>query len=140
MPLLPRSPPDMRGLSHLFAKGDRLDWQEKAACGQPHTDPDWWHSETGAARRAVAVCRQTCPVRGECLTYALSNDERLGVWGGMTTRERDQFSRRTSARLDNRCMRGHEFTVENTYITTVGRKTCRTCRTVRKRKTRGVSV
>ncbi len=29
-----------------------------------------------------------CPVRSECLDAALANDERYGVWGGLTDGER----------------------------------------------------
>lgn len=38
-------------------------------------------------RRAKAVCA-TCPVRADCLQHALDHDERYGIWGGMTGRER----------------------------------------------------
>lgn len=38
---------------------------------------------TDAKRICVA-----CPVRAECLEYALENNERQGVWGGKTYRER----------------------------------------------------
>ena len=36
---------------------------------------------------AKQVCAD-CPVRTECAHFALSNDERHGVWGGMTPPER----------------------------------------------------
>lgn len=36
---------------------------------------------------AKAVCAR-CPVTAECLAYALVHDERYGVWGGKTSRER----------------------------------------------------
>lgn len=36
---------------------------------------------------AVAVCAR-CPVIGECLDEALERDERWGIWGGVTERER----------------------------------------------------
>lgn len=39
---------------------------------------------------AKAVCVR-CPVRSECLMYALSGKER-GVWGATTTEERDYFT------------------------------------------------
>ncbi len=29
-----------------------------------------------------------CEVRHECLEYALAHDERFGIWGGLSERER----------------------------------------------------
>ena len=36
----------------------------------------------------------TCDVRDECLEYALGNDERFGIWGGMSERERRKLKKR----------------------------------------------
>ena len=36
---------------------------------------------------AKAVCRR-CPVQIECLTDALAQGDRFGVWGGLSPRER----------------------------------------------------
>ena len=36
-------------------------------------------------RDAKTICT-TCEVRGECLEYALQNDERFGIWGGLSER------------------------------------------------------
>lgn len=41
----------------------------------------------GREDEAKAVCRR-CPVRWECLTYALETRQRHGVWGGLTAEER----------------------------------------------------
>lgn len=38
-------------------------------------------------RKGKSVCNR-CDVREECLEYAMENDERFGIWGGMTARER----------------------------------------------------
>ena len=38
------------------------------------------------------VCR-SCEVRAECLEYALENDERFGIWGGLSERERRRLKR-----------------------------------------------
>ena len=35
-----------------------------------------------------------CEVRGECLEYALANDERFGIWGGLSERERRKLKKR----------------------------------------------
>ena len=61
-------------------------WAVDALCAQ--TDPDMFHPEKGeSAKQAKAVCAK-CPVRAECLTWALTNNERFGVWGGLSERER----------------------------------------------------
>lgn len=36
---------------------------------------------------ALAICG-ICPVREDCLDHALETNERFGVWGGTTERER----------------------------------------------------
>lgn len=40
-----------------------------------------------ARRRALAVCRG-CPIRIDCLDWAVATDERFGIWGGKTERQR----------------------------------------------------
>ncbi|MEV5282688.1 WhiB family transcriptional regulator [Streptomyces sp. NPDC006692] len=68
-----------------------LGWRGEAACRV--TDPETLF-ETGAAQnRANAVCT-ACPVRLQCLAYALDQREWFGVWGGMTERERRALLRR----------------------------------------------
>ena len=36
----------------------------------------------------------SCDVRGDCLEYALQNDERFGIWGGLSERERRKLKKR----------------------------------------------
>jgi WhiB family redox-sensing transcriptional regulator len=36
----------------------------------------------------------SCEVRQECLEYALAHDERFGIWGGLSERERRRLKRR----------------------------------------------
>lgn len=70
------------------------DWTEDALCAQ--TDPEAFFPEKGqSTRNAKGICRQ-CPVRAECLTWALDNNERFGVWGGLSEQERDGLRRRAS--------------------------------------------
>lgn len=69
-----------------------LSWQESALCAQ--TDPEAFFPEKGGStREAKAVCA-ACEVRAECLEYALLNDERFGIWGGLSERERRRLKRR----------------------------------------------
>ncbi|HJR18350.1 MAG TPA: WhiB family transcriptional regulator, partial [Actinomycetota bacterium] len=44
---------------------------------------------------AKRICAQ-CAVRDECLDYALANDERFGIWGGLSERERRRVKRLAS--------------------------------------------
>jgi len=69
-----------------------MGWQERALCAQ--TDPEAFFPEKGGStREAKKVCQQ-CEVRAECLDYALANDERFGIWGGLSERERRKLKRR----------------------------------------------
>ena len=71
--------------------GDDEAWQERALCAQ--TDPEAFFPEKGGStREAKRVCT-TCEVRQECLEYALLNDERFGVWGGLSERERRKLAK-----------------------------------------------
>lgn len=68
-----------------------LQWQEQALC--PQTDPEAFFPEKGGStREAKRICWK-CPVRQKCLDYALSNDERFGIWGGLSERERRRVKR-----------------------------------------------
>jgi WhiB family transcriptional regulator, redox-sensing transcriptional regulator len=67
------------------------EWWSLAACQS--TDPDLFFpiSAAGPAQlqveRAKAVCAG-CPVRSDCLRYALAAGPLQGVWGGLTEEER----------------------------------------------------
>jgi WhiB family redox-sensing transcriptional regulator len=79
---LPRdpSPPDM--------------WQERAACFG--IDPDTFFPVTEEeAGPALTYCG-SCRIREECLSWALKNGERYGVWGGMTEQQRRRIQRRVA--------------------------------------------
>lgn len=71
---------------------DPLGWQEDALCSQ--TDPEAFFPEKGGSTRdAKKICAQ-CTVKSKCLEYALKNDERFGIWGGLSERERRRLRRR----------------------------------------------
>jgi WhiB family transcriptional regulator, redox-sensing transcriptional regulator len=55
--------------------------------------PDTPGAQTAEVRLAKQICLR-CPIRLECLEYALTNNERYGVWGGLTERERVSLLRR----------------------------------------------
>ena len=63
-----------------------------AACTEVG-QPDLWfpdQGDTGAAARAKRVCAG-CPVREQCLTWAITTNERGGIWGGCGEKERDKI-------------------------------------------------
>jgi len=69
-----------------------LAWQADSLCAQ--TDPEAFFPEKGGStREAKKICGQ-CEVSAECLEYALQNDERFGIWGGLSERERRRLRRR----------------------------------------------
>jgi WhiB family redox-sensing transcriptional regulator len=67
------------------------DWREQAACRG--MNPNWWYPHTSDSLTAAGytICRR-CPVRQECLEYALANDE-PGIWGGVSHRRRMKMTR-----------------------------------------------
>ena len=66
-------------------------WRALGSCAG--TDPNLWFS-VGATehRQAKRICRD-CPVRRECLSYAMEAPVDHGIWGGMTERERRRYRR-----------------------------------------------
>ena len=80
--------------ANFFGEGVQLSWQERALCAQ--TDPEAFFPEKGGStREAKRVCL-SCDVRAECLEYALEHDERFGIWGGLSERERRRLKRRSA--------------------------------------------
>ena len=74
-----------------LASDETWDWRDYAACAQ--TDPEAFFPEKGGSTRdAKQICRG-CFVREECLAYALERDERFGIWGGLSERERRRLKR-----------------------------------------------
>jgi WhiB family transcriptional regulator, redox-sensing transcriptional regulator len=73
---------------------DEQDWQERALCAQ--TDPEAFFPEKGGSTREAKRICSGCEVRAECLDYALAHDERFGIWGGLSERERRRLRRAVS--------------------------------------------
>jgi WhiB family transcriptional regulator, redox-sensing transcriptional regulator len=85
-----------RDVSEVFRLVDEiaeeLSWQEWALCAQ--TDPEAFFPEKGGSTREAKKVCLSCDVRAECLDYALAHDERFGIWGGLSERERRRLRRR----------------------------------------------
>jgi WhiB family redox-sensing transcriptional regulator len=68
------------------------DWRQRAACIHYVGEVDFFPARGESVREAKAVCA-ICPVREECLEYALETNVLCGVWGGLSERERRQVRR-----------------------------------------------
>lgn len=86
--------PYIANLSSGSTPVDPLWWQEFGACAK--VNPEIFFPERGGATKAArAICR-TCDsgIRAECLAYALANNEKIGIWGGTSERERRAIRKR----------------------------------------------
>ena len=79
-------------LVDLFDMNEEQEWQDRALCAQ--TDPEAFFPEKGGSTREAKRICQVCDVRSECLEYALAHDERFGIWGGLSERERRKLKKR----------------------------------------------
>ena len=80
------------GASSFEGRIEDQDWHGRALCAQ--TDPEAFFPEKGGSTRDAKKICTGCEVRSECLSYALANDERFGIWGGLSERERRKLKRR----------------------------------------------
>lgn len=71
----------------LLTSPSDASWMRFAACRA--VDPDLFFPTTGGIglKEAKRVCTQ-CPCRVACLDFAIENNEKYGVWGGTSERER----------------------------------------------------
>ncbi|MFC7330773.1 WhiB family transcriptional regulator [Marinactinospora rubrisoli] len=77
-----------------MASGDRYRWQDDAACRDADTDLFFTPGYESVAKEICALC----PVRAECLDYAISRPEKYGTWGGLHEQELADERRRRSKR------------------------------------------
>jgi WhiB family transcriptional regulator, redox-sensing transcriptional regulator len=72
-------------------------WMSSGVCQR--ADPELFfpapHGPGGEAQaeKAKSLCAR-CPVRGQCLSYAVATRQKYGVWGGATEEERRTMTRR----------------------------------------------
>src|SRR5580693_3018267 len=80
-------------------------WRAASAC--LNTDPDVFFpvpvgtAASKPAARALRICAG-CPVRQECLDFAMESGEKDGIWGGTTPEERIRARRAHGRRLAGR--------------------------------------
>ena len=67
------------------------EWMKQGACTDPTIDPDWFFPDTENNRdqeikTALNMCVQ-CPVRINCLQYAIDSWPVHGIWGGLRNKQ-----------------------------------------------------
>ena len=83
---------ELKMVEALAVEEELLSWQERSLCAQ--TDPEAFFPEKGGSTREAKKVCIGCDVRSECLEYALANDERFGIWGGLSERGRRKLKKR----------------------------------------------
>ncbi|MDT0302950.1 WhiB family transcriptional regulator [Streptomonospora wellingtoniae] len=125
------------GTANLAARS-RWDWAQHAACQGESLElffgPDGERLPQREVReeKAKAICQQQCPVRTECLEYAIAKPEKYGTWAGLNEDERASLrrSRMRRGELASRpqtCAYGHPRTEANTRTDKHGYRRCLPC-------------
>jgi WhiB family transcriptional regulator, redox-sensing transcriptional regulator len=117
-------------------------WREEAACREVVTadyDP-FFADSTQLQAEAIVLC-EACPVRDDCLTFAVRTGQQYGIWGGQPQQivrrliAADRAGRPQARRVPashaqaskTHRKHGHPFDADNTYYTPDGHRRCRTC-------------
>jgi WhiB family redox-sensing transcriptional regulator len=122
---------------HLPGLDPVYDWKRRAECRDANSNLMYpLPSDLDGIRDAKKVCGG-CPVRKECLAWALNHPEPYGVWGGLDERERaDLLGRRPKPDPDEQPVRdpavcgteaGHRRHIR------AGERACRRCKDARNR-------
>lgn len=71
---------------------DEVHWRSYASCRSVDISVFFPRSDL-FSNRAKLIC-STCPVRQQCLAWAMATHQRDGIWGGKTADERRRLARR----------------------------------------------
>jgi len=66
-------------------------WTQQAACRGTETEI-FFPANPAEEAEALSICA-SCPVRTQCLDYAIRNRETYGIWGGATPEQRRRMRR-----------------------------------------------
>ena len=67
-------------------------WRSKALCKSGEVNINFFSEEKHEIKLAKGICKQ-CIVADQCFEFAVRNQEKYGVWGGFTPRERNKVTR-----------------------------------------------
>ena len=84
----------------MVESDEQLEWQEDAACRE-YDNILFFGAEDGESElerqtreaHAKTICNG-CPVRQPCLEFAMETNQKYGIWGGYTDKERGSLKRR----------------------------------------------
>lgn len=74
------------------------DWRKDGLCAQ--TDPEAFFPEIGGSSVPAKRICNTCEVSEQCLAYALMNDEKFGIWGGLSPQERRRLLKKMAKQAE----------------------------------------
>jgi len=75
-----------------------MSWEEQARCRQ--YDPEMFFAPRARAeRKAKTICAK-CPVKVDCLVFALQAKVEFGIWGGTNGKERRAMIRSSPVGTD----------------------------------------
>lgn len=78
-------------LGQILAAAERPAWHRQAAC---RGETEAFYPERGQSVREQKATCAGCPVREPCLDFAIVRGEKIGIWGGMSARERRAETKR----------------------------------------------
>lgn len=84
-------------------------WRERASCTSEDPELFFPIGVGGPARYQATIAKRVCdhcPVRNECLQWALESRQDYGVWGGHTEEERRDLMRLVRGTLPQRSFPG----------------------------------
>ena len=102
------------------------DWRIAAKCRDTLL-PDFFFPDESRGIESVKAFCGDCPVRAQCLQFALETGEEHGVWGGLSEAERARLNVPVTAPQLKRCRNGHMLSTENYYQPPKGNGQCLTC-------------
>lgn len=82
-----------------------MNWQDEGLCAQ--VGPEMFFLDVGQSSKSAKEMCRSCPVLEQCREYAIVHDERFGIWGAMSERERKK--ERTARGLPPMCQICHRF-------------------------------
>lgn len=79
----------------------------------------WFPRKGGSPDKGKEICR-ACPARRDCLAWAITADERAGVWGGTSPDERAAIRRTRKSRAGERAAPALRSPAKQAYLNRTG--------------------